>query len=547
MEYTFLRYPSGFFTEFHPSTKVGPLGHAFGSLFGDLEVILYQPLLLENLIRVGGELLKKAIDTIVQSGLLGSFYEISLKYITVKPQLPKTGRLSCISDKNGKLRVIAIFDYWSQTALKGFHNYLYKLLRNIPEDCTFEQGDKAHILPKTGPYYCLDLTSATDRFPATLQRDIISQLIGKERAESWYQLMVDRDFSVPEKWNVPGNTVRFAVGQPLGAYSSWAVFALSHHILIRSIYNELGISCKGNYLVLGDDVVICNRSVARLYLRRLTELGVKTSPIKTLISRDTFEFAKRVWIRGIEVSPISTGGFISVKDRVHLLVPFLVALRKQGYRNDVTIPKLVGIIHSNLKTGRHSRLVKKALLFQTISNIINSKIGEVDGLNTIATAFNLPKFSCRGNPLIVANTLFTEAVHRLRNVPKKTVSFIKDIGEIAMDPPSHLMDGDAICNDNMVIPMSNVLENARHRLIPWLEFFEKQVRSGGYVDLSSLPLDNLIIPTIDSIVRENDHDSIRNGLTMMIANKVLRTWKQVYHRNTDLICLPLCPDESLMI
>lgn len=547
MEYTFLKYPNGFFTEFHPSTKVGPLGHAFGSLFGDLEVMLYQPFLLENLIRLGGELLKKAIDTIVQSGLLANFYEISLRYVTVKPQLPKLGRLSCISDKNGKLRIIAIFDYWSQTALKGFHDYLYKLLRNIPEDCTFEQGDKVAMLPKTGPYYCLDLVSATDRFPATLQRDIISQLIGKDRAESWYNLMVDRDFSVPEKWGVPGNSVRFAVGQPLGAYSSWAVFALSHHILIRHVYDELGISPKGNYLVLGDDVVICNRSVARLYLKRLTELGVKVSPIKTLISRDSLEFAKRVWIKGVEVSPISVGGFISVKDRVHLLVPFLVALRKQGYRNDVTIPKLVGVIHSNLLTGRVSRLVKKTLLFLTISNIINGKIGEVDGLNTIATIFKLPKFSCRSNPLIVSNTLFTEAIHRLRNVPKKTVSFIRDIGAVAMDPPSHLMNGDAICEDNMVIPMSNVLENSRRRIIPWLEFFDKQAKSGGYVDLSSMPLDNLIIPTIDSIVREVDHNSVRNGLIMMLCNKVLRTWKQVYHRDPDLVLLPITPDDSLMI
>jgi Na+-transporting NADH:ubiquinone oxidoreductase subunit NqrA len=49
-------------------------------------------------------------------------------------------RLTYFADKEGKTRVIAIGDYLSQTVLKGLHNYLFRLLRKIPQDMTFDQG-----------------------------------------------------------------------------------------------------------------------------------------------------------------------------------------------------------------------------------------------------------------------------------------------------------------------------------------------------------------------------------------------------------------------
>jgi hypothetical protein len=541
------RSKDDFFKEYHPSTKVGPNGHAFASLFGDLEVVSYDPLMLENIKALGGKILESFIDVLVQSGLIRYLTDISLKYSMVKPTIPKTGRLSCISDKNGKLRIIAIFDYWSQTALKGLHDYLYEVLACIPEDCTFSQGEKViSHLSKDGPYYCFDLKSATDRFPVSFQEIVLAKIIGEKRAAAWKSLLVDRDFSTPEFWKVPGNTVKYAVGQPLGAYSSWAAFTLSHHVLIRHCFDELGIPCTGKYLVLGDDVVIAHRGAARLYTKRLTELGVEISKTKSLISRDTLEFAKRYWHKGIEVSPISTSGFISTQKRVHLLVPFLVALRSRGYGLMYEIPCMVGQIYRNLKTSRVERLVVKARAFLTVSNILNGRIGEVEGLNTLAPIVKVQSMPCGSSLQIVANTIFSMAVTRLRNVSTKTVSYITDIGGLAMDPPSHILDGSRICENNLVIPMSSVLESARSRLIPWLELFKEAQDRGGIVDLSSLPLDYLIIPTIDKIVREESSDDIRNALTMALTNRVLSTWKSVFHREDFLLLAP-SPDESLII
>lgn len=37
---------------------------------------------------------------------------------------------------------------------------------------------------------------------------------------------MNREFSYGDK------VVKYSVGQPMGAYSSWAVFALSHHLVV---------------------------------------------------------------------------------------------------------------------------------------------------------------------------------------------------------------------------------------------------------------------------------------------------------------------------
>jgi hypothetical protein len=48
-------------------------------------------------------------------------------------------KLSAIQDKEGKSRVVAVFDYFSQIDLRGVNDQLYKVLKRIPQDCTFNQ------------------------------------------------------------------------------------------------------------------------------------------------------------------------------------------------------------------------------------------------------------------------------------------------------------------------------------------------------------------------------------------------------------------------
>lgn len=62
------------------------------------------------------------------------------------------------------------------------------------------------------------------------------------------------------------------------------------------------------YAVLGDDVVIADEEVAKVYEQGLKELGLSIYYHKSLISHSgSAEFAKRFRIRGLtkDVSPVS--------------------------------------------------------------------------------------------------------------------------------------------------------------------------------------------------------------------------------------------------
>jgi hypothetical protein len=53
---------------------------------------------------------------------------------------PVLGRLHTIDEPAGKVRVVAICDYWTQAALKPVHDFLFKILRRLHEnDATFDQ------------------------------------------------------------------------------------------------------------------------------------------------------------------------------------------------------------------------------------------------------------------------------------------------------------------------------------------------------------------------------------------------------------------------
>lgn len=128
-----------------------------------------------------------------------------------------------MSDKEGKTRVVAILDYWSQTVLKPLHDHLNVILRGIKPDMTFDQDRFQHYLPSTGPYYSLDLTNATDRMPISLQKLILSQIVGDEKAEAWCRILTKYGYSYK------GEQFHYGAGQPMGAYSSWAIMAITHH------------------------------------------------------------------------------------------------------------------------------------------------------------------------------------------------------------------------------------------------------------------------------------------------------------------------------
>lgn len=69
--------------------------------------------------------------------------------------------------------------------------------------------------------------------------------------------------------------------------------ALSHHAVVHLAAARINTTAKGKYVLLGDDIVIADTDLARSYLEVMTILDVPLSELKTHISEDTCEFAKR--------------------------------------------------------------------------------------------------------------------------------------------------------------------------------------------------------------------------------------------------------------
>jgi len=78
--------------------------------------------------------------------------------------------------------------------LKPLHDYLFAILKLIPQDGTFDQLKPLNALYEKGctTFYSYDLTAATDRLPIDLQVQVLQTLKGPELALAWKQLLVDR-------------------------------------------------------------------------------------------------------------------------------------------------------------------------------------------------------------------------------------------------------------------------------------------------------------------------------------------------------------------
>jgi hypothetical protein len=233
-------------------------------------------------------------------------------------------RLSTVYDQAGKARIVGITNYWVQVCLEPVHNAILSLLKRIPQDGTFNQIAPVKLLVeavKPGQvFYSFDLSSATDRLPIVIQMQILNLLV-PEMGTAWMKLLT----SLRWQWTslnkkVPVKEVSYAVGQPMGAYSSWAMLALTHHIIVQCAALNVGQTNFKLYAVLGDDIVIADDQVAAEYLRLMKMLGVDINLAKSLQSKDFCEFAKR-WIgpAGLDLSPIGPGLLLrTVRNRFFL-------------------------------------------------------------------------------------------------------------------------------------------------------------------------------------------------------------------------------------
>lgn len=269
------------------------------------------------------------------------------------------GRLG-FKEEPGKLRVFAMVTPILQTLMYPLHKWIFARLATIPTDGTFDQTAPVERLIKRfkGEGFWVasyDLSAATDRLPVQLQQDLLEPLLGKKQSATWRFLLTGIPYGLPKiakSYNLGINSVYYEVGQPMGALSSWALLALTHHALVQMAAKRAYPERSGWFLlyaVLGDDVVIADRLVAQQYLRIMRDIGVEISLAKSLVSiTGSLEFAKRTWVRGRDASPISLAEMLVALTHLGALAELVRKNMKFGVIRISSVARYCGFGYRNL-------------------------------------------------------------------------------------------------------------------------------------------------------------------------------------------------------
>jgi hypothetical protein len=151
--------------------------------------------------------------------------------------------------------------------------------------------------------------------------------------------------------------------------------ALTHHIIVQVAALRVGINRFKDYALLGDDLVIVEPQVAESYKRLISLLGMPYSAEKTHTSFEMFEFAKRWFYQGHEVSGFSVGGLLSTVRKYPLLVNFLENQASHGWQlSRLQAPAffsaVIRVVNKRFPVSQVARYMK---LFLLLSYILDFK------------------------------------------------------------------------------------------------------------------------------------------------------------------------------
>jgi len=259
----------------------------------------------------------------------------------------------------GKIRVFAMVNLITQALMQPLHDWIFSVLRCVPTDGTFNQVAPVELLIKRfiGKEYVasFDLSAATDRLPVVIQEALLKPLLGDELATLWRAFLVSKPYQLPriaKSYNLGFSSVKYAVGQPMGALSSWAMLALTHHAIVQFAASKAYPKAKqwfGGYALLGDDIVIADKLVAREYLALMGTLGVEIGLAKSLISSTgSLEFAKRTWVKGQACSPISLMEMSVAASSITALEELIRELLPYGVISMAAVARFCGFQYKNL-------------------------------------------------------------------------------------------------------------------------------------------------------------------------------------------------------
>ena len=263
--------------------------------------------------------------------------------------------INWIHEPGLKERIVADFVKVLEFLTYSFGKRLYDILKMIPWDATYheERGYetiKAHLNKSSNTTcYCFDLSKATDRFPLSTQVAVIRGLEAVMGPNFTHEAELFIK-ACHEPARLPnGELTHWEVGQPMGAYPSFALFSLTHGMVLMSYLESKGQAYTGQFVVHGDDLVILDGELARYYECYISVAGAEINNFKTIISSDYAELNSRLvtrrgFIRFPKWKPITPS---SIMDQVQTWGASCVAwcyksqAKQQAVRDILAIPHIL--------------------------------------------------------------------------------------------------------------------------------------------------------------------------------------------------------------
>lgn len=521
------------FKKFHFSTRKGPNGPALTSWYDDLVSLPKE--LIHSISVCGGQVISDAMQTAL-------WFEGRFDFVASKPHSQlKFRKITYFSDKEGKTRVIAIGDYFSQTVLLLLHRYLFGILKLIPQDCTFDQDKFRSLLLGQEIYYSVDLTNATDRFPLTLIASLLKGHLPTRYVDSWVSIMSGFPFQFKEKGKDPIE-VTYTVGNPMGFYSSWGSFALCHHFIVYLACREVSVSWRNlPYALLGDDIVIANQKVGEAYLQLLHKYGVGVSELKTHKSPHLYEFAKRWVYKDVEVTPFPFSAVKESSKRTYLLATLLYTLNLRGW--DFDIAEAICLFYSivcHLPRRFRREMGKQSIVTIHSLNFSNGFTTAGEFINHLGSVLRWPS----SFDDIVAQHLISSVLVDLYRRSLQPRPGTKPLGKTVVDSLEDVLTLEVIHASNLhTVPIES--EFLRDKLLLWrrqyglgspvqgpmtdafLEFSNKFLEMSklvpyGPIDVRSWPakLKSAGIPKDDGVF-SNDDTNVTSVVLSMLCSRLL--------------------------
>jgi hypothetical protein len=239
--------------------------------------------------------------------------------------------------------------------------------------------------------------------------------------------------------------VRYECGQPMGLLSSWAVFSLTHHAITEYAAWRIGLPAKNLYYMLGDDITILDTQVANEYLKIMKEIDVDISIPKSFISKRNdenriAEFAKRIVVNGIDMSPVPAKLLDQTRKNIFMFPLLIKKLRELGRG-------LTPLGETRLCSQIYGVIPKLTALVMTAPqcvtgiepwdiNILKNYFNNKRSGNAPIEGFTFPVDQI-DNEVVIRAWINVRIEHLLKAQESQTMKFMKTVSK---DLPTHLVE-----------------------------------------------------------------------------------------------------------